>query len=338
MNTRLTIAIAWLTGGWQHYWRSRKVLILASIIYFAPSILSYGRLVVPRLDGLFVFSGSLIQVVLLGGMSLLSLHVVRGNQPKTATIFAGIEKPVAVVVTYLLYVSIVVGGILLFVVPGLIWGQKYVFSFYLVMDKNVSPLEALRASAQATKGHKGKLLGVSMAFLLPMAAALPFYISLQRAIDGEPFLGWGYFIVGLSAAIATVIVVVPWSSTTLALAFEELTTQQSEPEEQQKHSGIGIASFIVSLAPLILTFALLAILGAIETSSPGAMDEESTMFVAISLFFLGLLVSGFVSLGLGIRGLAQKDRKKTFAILGTVFSSVTILGLIMLIITALVPF
>ena len=48
--------------------------------------------------------------------------------------------------------------------------------------------------------------------------------------------------------------------------------------------------------------------------------------------FLG---ASLVALGLGIGGLIQKDRKKIFAILGTVFAAITFLGTILLMMVGL---
>ncbi|MEJ2437470.1 MAG: hypothetical protein P8Y49_07125 [Sulfurovaceae bacterium] len=97
---------------------------------------------------------------------------------------------------------------------------------------------------------------------------------------------------------------------------------------EQKHSGIGIASFVISIVAGILIFIVLAIAGSIEASTPGGIDENSTEAVMIGLAIIGLLFLNVLSVGLGIGGLLQKERKKIFAILGTVFSSFFILGVI----------
>ncbi|MGU5664466.1 hypothetical protein, partial [Aeromonas sanarellii] len=52
------------------------------------------------------------------------------------------------------------------------------------------------------------------------------------------------------------------------------------------------------------------------TIAPGA--------VIVGLFLFAFLGAALVALGLGIAGLLQKERKKLFAILGTVFSAVSL--------------
>lgn len=105
--------------------------------------------------------------------------------------------------------------------------------------------------------------------------------------------------------------------------------------EQQKHSGLGIASFITSIASGILIFVLIIIAGVIETTTPGGMDENSLTAVIIGLSFFAFLGISLIALGLGIAGLFQKDRKNILAILGTVFAAGTILITILLLVVGL---
>ncbi|GGZ04281.1 hypothetical protein GCM10007169_21350 [Shewanella fodinae] len=101
------------------------------------------------------------------------------------------------------------------------------------------------------------------------------------------------------------------------------------------HSGLGISSFIVSLVAAILIFITLVIAGNLANTTPGGLDENSRAAMAIGFAIIGLVLLSLVALGLGIAGLFQKDRQKVFPILGTVFSSFTILGTIGLILLGL---
>ncbi|MBO1272981.1 hypothetical protein J3L11_15140 [Shewanella sp. 4t3-1-2LB] len=101
------------------------------------------------------------------------------------------------------------------------------------------------------------------------------------------------------------------------------------------HSGLGISSFIVSLAAAILIFITLVIAGNLANTTPGGLDENSRTAMTIGFAIIGLVLLSLVALGLGIAGLFQKDRQKVFPILGTVFSSFTILGTIGLILLGL---
>ncbi len=97
---------------------------------------------------------------------------------------------------------------------------------------------------------------------------------------------------------------------------------------EQKHSGLGIASFITSIVSGILIFLLMAVAGVMEATTPGGMDEEAAGTIIVGLLLIALLGASLVALGLGIGGLMQKERKKIYAILGTVFAAVTLVGTI----------
>ncbi len=100
----------------------------------------------------------------------------------------------------------------------------------------------------------------------------------------------------------------------------------------QKHSGIGIASFIISTVVGLLAFLLIIVAGVMEASTPGGIDENSSSAVVVGLLIIGVLGIDVVALGLGIGGLMQKDRRKIFSVLGVVFSTTTVVGIILMIV------
>ena len=95
--------------------------------------------------------------------------------------------------------------------------------------------------------------------------------------------------------------------------------------EPKKHSGLGIASFITSIISAILIFILMVAAGLIAASSPGGMDQASPAAVMIGLLLFAFLFISLVALGLGVGGIFQKERKKIFSVLGAIFSAVTII-------------
>lgn len=101
---------------------------------------------------------------------------------------------------------------------------------------------------------------------------------------------------------------------------------------EQKHSGLGIASFILSMALGALIFLLFIVATMMEASTPGGIDENSPGAILLGLFLVACLGIDVVAIGLGIAGLMQKDRKKAFSIMGIVFASTTIVGTIFLLI------
>src|SRR5262245_8892875 len=84
-----------------------------------------------------------------------------------------------------------------------------------------------------------------------------------------------------------------------------------------KHSGLGVASFVLGLLAGLGIFILIVVAAVMEAKRPGALDNEKapeTMLVGLmAIAALGGVVLGLI---LGIAGLVQRDRKKLFAILG----------------------
>lgn len=101
---------------------------------------------------------------------------------------------------------------------------------------------------------------------------------------------------------------------------------------EEKHSKLSIASFVISLVTGFVLFILIAIAGVLENATPGGMDEESAGAILLGLGIIFSMLVSFVSLGLGIAGLVQKNTKKVFGILGIIFS----VGIVILVISLMI--
>lgn len=62
----------------------------------------------------------------------------------------------------LIAVSVVVGFILL-IVPGIILMLALLFTYYIIIEKKLGAVEAMKESMRLTKGHRLKLLGLVLA-------------------------------------------------------------------------------------------------------------------------------------------------------------------------------
>jgi hypothetical protein len=94
-----------------------------------------------------------------------------------------------------------------------------------------------------------------------------------------------------------------------------------------RHSGLGIASFVVSMLGGPAMFLLLVVAGVMSAQAPnGQIDEKSAAAVGLGLVMIGGIIVALIGAGLGIAGVAQKGRKKVFAVLGLVFNGLIVLG------------
>jgi hypothetical protein len=116
-----------------------------------------------------------------------------------------------------------------------------------------------------------------------------------------------------------------------SIMYEDYYT---EPEEYRisKHSGFGIASFLIVLAAGALEFVLVAIAGILETIRPGGMDEDSPIAILLGLAMFGGLLVNLLGILLGVVGLLQRDRKKPFAVLGVIIGFLVFVGLVAVIV------
>jgi len=123
-------------------------------------------------------------------------------------------------------------------------------------------------------------------------------------------------------------------------------TPVQEHQAPLKHSGPGIASFILGLLSILAAIvAFVAVFAGIAdyitadgTFAPPESNEELVSIPAIAigvlLFFLGILLS-VVGVVLGIIGCVLPNRRRVFAILGLVFSSLVSAGIILMIVIGL---
>lgn len=89
------------------------------------------------------------------------------------------------------------------------------------------------------------------------------------------------------------------------------------------HSGLGIASFIISLLGGLTAFVTVVLAG-LMASGPRGMDENSPEAFAVGCTIFGVIGLILVGLALGVAGLFQQERKKVFAVLGVVFNALVV--------------
>ena len=96
--------------------------------------------------------------------------------------------------TGMLYFFIVFGGLLLFIIPGIIWGIRYIFAPYLVIIEGIGGREALSRSKAVTKrrlsGIFGRELMLGLLFFLVVTIPLTLLILLIGVALGKPTIGF----------------------------------------------------------------------------------------------------------------------------------------------------
>lgn len=133
----------------------------------------------------------IVDIILSIGLIQIFLKISRGNKASVKELFGGRKYLLNYFLGWLLYSIICLVGFILFIIPGIIWGIKYSLYPYLVIDKEMGPVEALKESGKITYGYKWNLFFLTM-------------LSLLMIFAGALLLGIGLFVaVPMSFLIAT---------------------------------------------------------------------------------------------------------------------------------------
>lgn len=122
-----------------------------------------------------------LTILILMGLLRVALNFCDNKESRISDLFSQYRLFLSFLLALILYTFITFGGTLLFIIPGIIWGIQFWFFDYLIIDKGLNPVEALKKSSAITKGHKWNLF----LFLVILAG-----INLLGAIA----LGIGLFI------------------------------------------------------------------------------------------------------------------------------------------------
>jgi hypothetical protein len=79
-------------------------------------------------------------------------------------------------------------------------------------------------------------------------------------------------------------------------------------QRELKHSGFGIASFVMAILVGIAEFILLIIAGVMQAKTPGGMGEDDPATIILGSLLIGGAVMSFVAVALAIAGLVQGRR------------------------------
>jgi len=140
------------------------------------------------LAALFNIIHWIAQTIITIGMIKIALKFLADEKPEFVELFRFQGNFWRYVGSSILYGLIVIGGIILFIVPGIYWAIKFQFFGYCVVDQKLGPVEALKKSSKITYQVKWKLLGFGLVMV------------------GINILGFLCLFVGLFATIPTTMI------------------------------------------------------------------------------------------------------------------------------------
>lgn len=176
MNKKEFSAMDSLKSGWETFLKRPSFLIaVTAVVGVAMMILnsfSHG-------NGLMT-----LLVVIIGifvGMGLINFALKAQKDVKSVQ-FADLWYPQAFwsyLGAAILVGLVVVVGLILIIIPGIIAISMFAFVKYIVIDKNMGPIEAMKESLRITEGHRLEiLLLVLMSIVINIIGLLPLMLGL----------------------------------------------------------------------------------------------------------------------------------------------------------------
>lgn len=152
-----------ISFGWLGTRKNLGFLILALVITIMmclmPSILSsLTEKTNPALSLTHSLVAFILQIVMGMGIIKVALMIHDGEKPSLETLFSCVPLFFKYLAAELIYTLIVLSGLILFIVPGIIWGIQFSLFKFIIVDKRAGPVQALRLSSRMTRGHKKELL------------------------------------------------------------------------------------------------------------------------------------------------------------------------------------
>ncbi|NQT29220.1 MAG: hypothetical protein HQ596_01480 [Candidatus Saganbacteria bacterium] len=170
--------------GWNtmksNFWFFVGFLILMGLVYWIPgAIASFFERSAPFLSGLFNLVAWVLYMIASMGLVKLALGYCDSKKGEFSYLFSSYRLFFKYFFGSLLYGLIVLGGLILFIIPGIIWAIMFQFFPYFVVDKGLGPIEALKKSAAITAGAKWTLFlfGI-LACLINLLGALCLMVGL----------------------------------------------------------------------------------------------------------------------------------------------------------------
>jgi len=144
-------------------------------------------------SGLMSLASVIFSIIVQIGIVKITLKVADGGTPVFDDLFSEIRLFWKYLGATLIYSLIVIAGLCLLIVPGIIWGIKFQFYRYLILDKGMGIMDAIRKSAEITNGAKWDLflfglICVGITILGVLAFGIGVFVSAPVVMIANAFV------------------------------------------------------------------------------------------------------------------------------------------------------
>lgn len=220
-----------LRFGWQvkrqNFWFFVAVILIYWIVIFLPYPIGVliinifkGNLVIQSITSILAQVASAVLAAITGvGIIKISLKLVDQQEIAIKDLFSCYPLFLKYLLGLILYQLIVLVGLILLIVPGIIWFIKYGFWVYLIVDKNLGIIASLKESGRITQGVRWKLFlfGLVIASLIFFGVYLPLVVGFIL----PSFYGSSVLLIG----IVGVFMFFPAAWVAIAFVYRKLAQQ-----------------------------------------------------------------------------------------------------------------
>ena len=169
------------------------LLIVYGLLLTVPSIIAGTALEANVFLGVILYIADYaLTIVISMGLVKIALRFCDNEKGKIGDLFSQYRLFFNYLLAFILYLLIVLGGYVLLIIPGIIWGIKFWFFDYFVIDKKLGPIEALKRSSAITRGVKWDLfVFFLMIFGINILGALALMVGLFATIP-TTMVAWAF--------------------------------------------------------------------------------------------------------------------------------------------------
>jgi uncharacterized membrane protein len=134
------------------------LLIVVGLIEYVPdTIAAIIEADAPVLSIIIQIASFVLSAIIVMGVIKICLRFCDGEKGEFSDLFSCYPLFFKYLVGSILYGLIVAVGLILLIIPGIIWAIKFQFFDYLIVDKGLGPIDALEKSSEITRGVKWDL-------------------------------------------------------------------------------------------------------------------------------------------------------------------------------------
>ncbi|HKJ79120.1 MAG TPA: hypothetical protein VKA10_06275 [Prolixibacteraceae bacterium] len=167
----LAVIIVGILNGPNYTWKTDGDLGMGFLLLFPAIVfgLAYALLFLP---------------IVKWGEKFMFLSAMRDEKPDLKQLFEGFRSNYLNIVLANLIMWALIGlGLVMLIIPGIIIACRLAFVPYLVVDKNLDPMQAVERSWQLTKGHGWKVFWMAIiSFFIGIAGLIVFFVGVIVSI------------------------------------------------------------------------------------------------------------------------------------------------------------